>query len=53
MKKMKKKVNLKKEKKNDLSQPELTFQTHDLDHETGITLKKVNKKKKKTRVNPD
>jgi hypothetical protein len=52
MKKMKKKINLKKEQKNDLSQPGLTFQTHDLDHETGITLKKVNKKKK-TRVNPD
>ena len=45
-KKWKKKVNLKKEQKNDLSQPGLTFQTHDLDHETGITLKKVNKKKK-------
>lgn len=53
-KKWKKKVNLKKEQKNDLSQPGLTFQTHDLDHETGITLKKVNKKKKKlesTRIN--
>jgi hypothetical protein len=50
-----KKKSVKKRKKNDPSQPELTYQTYDLSHEIGITSYKAIKKKKQydsDQVNP-